>query len=136
MRPQPGEAARYPAQSAMASDIVAVWASFIATGVPVVGNTTLPRVTSQNLASSELPYVELVQPGVQAQGNWSVGELFAFWDGLPLLENQKPPSPAPAADGQVDPRRSERSSATNSWQHLHPSLLSAVQLICLRLLLQ
>ncbi|KAJ1530586.1 hypothetical protein ONE63_005468 [Megalurothrips usitatus] len=91
MRPQPGEAVRYPAQSAMASDIVAVWASFIATGVPVVGNTTLPRVTSQNLASSELPYVELVQPGVQAQGNWSVGELFAFWDGLPLLENQKPP---------------------------------------------
>ncbi|KAE8750497.1 Carboxyl/Cholinesterase 17, partial [Frankliniella occidentalis] len=87
MEPSPTEATRLPAQRAMAMDILDLWASFIDKGVPVLGNTTLPRVSGA--PSGELPYLELVRPGVQRLGNWSVQDTVSFWKGLPLLENKK-----------------------------------------------
>lgn len=57
---------------------------------PSLGNTTLQRVAAGDTVKA-LPVLELTRPGVHRQGNWSVHDVLAFWDGLPLLENKEPP---------------------------------------------
>lgn len=130
MEPSATEASRLPAQRAMATDILDLWTSFIQDGTPSLGNTTLQRVAAKDV-SQGLPVLELTGPGAHRQGNWSVHELLSFWDGLPLLENEKPPSETTTAPGRLDSHRTERSSSTNSWGHFRLTLLAALPLLCL-----
>lgn len=107
-------------------DILDLWASFIDKGVPVLGNATLPRVSGA--PSGELPYLELVRPGVQRLGNWSVQDTVSFWKGLPLLENKKPSAPVTAQSGGLTDSKKKTSSAAGKWQWRSQWTLLAVAL--------
>ncbi|XP_034252523.1 venom carboxylesterase-6-like [Thrips palmi] len=133
MQPSATEAQRLPAQKAMVGDILDVWASFIQDGVPSLGNTTLQSVAVKDAKDvpEDLPVLELQRPGVHRQGNWSVHELLAFWDGLPLLENKKPPSETTTVAAKTDSQRNEMSSSSNKWEHFRLLLLAALPLLCL-----
>ncbi|KAK3927493.1 Venom carboxylesterase-6 [Frankliniella fusca] len=129
MEPSASEATASPAQRAMAMDIMSVWTSFIDKGVPSVGNTTIPSASTAAAAGAPLPFLELVRPGVQRLGNWSVQETAAFWEGLPLLENRKPSAAVSGQAGGVSPSHSRRSGSGSSRSEW-PLLAVALYVTC------
>lgn len=80
-----------------------------------MGNATLARVGPRDAeGDAGLPFVELLQPGVQRLAAWPVRDALAFWDGLPLAENQRPPSPDPTVSPQ--PPNPQRGAKSEAWR--------------------